>query len=646
MFYDNQTEKFELKLSKIEKNIQEENDRANTNRMKARFFMFYILIGADEQTREVLERKVRDLLRNPDACEFIHINGEELPESYDEIMETAIHKASNKHVDVQNLNNLFLCPVVFANNSSNIDFVSALKSIDNFVAVLGKMPVWQPFIVIDRSVSQYENISKAVSDMERFICSNDGGYINRCCILSDKDSDGFSIPQENIMQTIAMTVVLQNVVSDGSVACQPINSVAQILSNSSEKNDLFFTARNAAVTNPVRSITMQRIKSAINYFSGKTDKTSQDTLSKIDFSFINNILYPALSQLPQIADGFVTYFPLYAVMNGPDLQQRLQEAIDKYYAEPLSGGGSKEEQIANAKKEFLVRFFALNGSLSELKEMIDDNDLSQKMILNSKGKLKGINTSERLPDKIKNKEFLSGMYLNARNYCEKIILEAGTGLIDELGKSLCDNSTKRVIEEIENAFKLVDEVVEDRLRTLRDVETVLAIDSTIQSDSFDSIHNEWMIKTATQNQKAFYEYNKNFDDLVHAMVQHKNTDDITDMLDVCYEAVKGRGYTNTEYLSRLSEECQKNEERAIEFTKEIEKNWCYTLRFLKYDENRDSACIIGDPGNRFCTVLKERFGASLYEFKDFDRIDVLRISSPFSPDNIWEWSQIEQRRQA
>ena len=121
-------------------------------------------------------------------------------------------------------------------------------------------------------------------------------------------------------------------------------------------------------------------------------------------------------------------------------------------------------------------------------------------------------------------------------------------------------------------------------------------------------------------------------------------EDASDLLGVCYDAVKEGGYSNMDYLHRVSDDCAANADRAQEYANTVEKSWCYTLRFLKHEEAMDITCVIGDPTNRFCDVLCERFNGTMFEFKEFDRIDVLHISNPFAPSNIWEWEQILKTR--
>ncbi|MBQ8249986.1 MAG: hypothetical protein IJY93_08965 [Clostridia bacterium] len=640
---DTRMDDFELKLKQIEDHIEKENEHANFNRMKVRFFMFFLLIGSDDETKNLLERKVRDLLRNPDACEFMQISEQTGTDSCAEEFEKVLNRAADKHVDVQNLNNIFLCPIVFADNSENIDVVSVLGSIDAFVKHFGKKPTWQPFVVIHRSVSQYNRIYSAFSLMEQFIRTDKGGeYINRCCVLSDQDGNGFTVTKENIMQTIAMTVVLQNIENKNVGAAQSINSIVKIDSNSVSDSSLFFTARNAAITNPIRSLTLERMRSAIDYFSGSIDDTSRQAINKIDYSFIGNIISPYLKKLPRL-NNKITFFPLYAVMKSPNLRNDLEQVINKYYIEPLQGKEARAERLDNAKKEFLRRFFEANGSLFALRELIASKNLSQIFLQSYKNALGVLPIEDPLPNRPKLRDFNEGIYLEARNYCEKVVRQSGITLLEELGSDLSGSEISSLISAAENALRMTKDAIENRIRTLRDVETVLVLDRTLHNTDFGEVQNAWIVDEAEKNANAYNTHNKRFDYAIYSMIVERSGLDIGRILEVCYEAVKDRGYSNVEYLERLSEECIVNESRANEFAGIVEKSWCYTLRLMKHDENSDSTCIIGDPRNRFCETLQKKFRASLFSLEGFDRIDVLHISAPFKSSDIWEWEQIKQQ---
>ncbi|MBE6679647.1 MAG: hypothetical protein E7598_03900 [Ruminococcaceae bacterium] len=628
---------FEEKLIRFEKEIEEANERQNTTRMKARNFMFFLILGADEKIKKVLERKVRDLLCNPDACEFWEIDDSSDNVSYGEQFEEVLSAASNKHVDVVDLNNIFLCPVVFVKDRAVKNLVPILDSIGKHARSLGRNAIWQPFTVIHRSVSQYKNIYQSLEQMKNFLSNKEYGATNRCCLLGDQDANGFAVPLENIMQTIAMTVVLQNVDKKTADADKPLlNSASMQIAD-----NLFFTARNAAVTNPIRSLIFQRMCSAIDFFSGKTDEDSRMAASKINYSFLAPYLSAHFEKLPKI-DGKITFFPLYAVMDGPDFKKRLEDVISQFYTKPLTGGEKKGELLWNAKSGFLKEYFKGNGSLSYLREVVEGKELSS--ILRQRSSFQGFEIEPPLPKKSNISAFTSGMYANARRYCNDEVEKGSIRALDDLAEYIASKQTLQAIAEAEDMLKNAKECMQHRIRALRDAETIFVLDSLIATGDttadFEKEQNKWFSDKGSSGH--YGKWNDRFDAMLCDILLGKAPEDRSAMLDVCYDVVKGDIGSNTDYLIELNRECNRDSNRANEFAAIVEKSWCYTLRFVKRSEGNDATCIIGDSDYAFCRTLSEKFHATVFEVPNFDRIDVLHISAPFSLENLMEWEQIEK----
>lgn len=624
------------KLAQIEKQIEEENSRAVLNRMPARFFMFFLLIGGDEDSRFILERKVKELLCNPEACEFLQITqpGETLS---GEAVEQALRTAAQHHVDVQNLNHVLLCPVVFANSGLGANIVSALTEIDAYMNRSGHTPTWQPAIIINKNVSEYANIYSCVSEMTRFISSMPEGNVNRCCWLSDLDENGFAVPRENIMQTIAMVTVLQNVVTQTENGAQAIRAKVSHSSTSEDGQRLFFTARNAAVTNPRRSLILQRLAVAMDFFAGQGKNS--DAMARLNYSFVREIMGQYLAALPQHG-GRITLFPLYGVMCDRMLHSRLERVINEQYVAPLCGEEVRKKQLEKAKQAFLANYFAANGSLSELRQLLSQNALEQEFSNHQGDCYTNVALEVPFTDGKKLGMFLGGEYGEAAKYCEGLISRCGWDLLRAVGEELSQPGMIAVITAIEEEIEKIHQCIQIRMRQLKDVETVLVVDQTELRTNFHDTQSAWLEQAAKSNPQSYEELNRRFDKKIYELLQSDEVD-CSELLDICYAAVKNTAPTNVQYMDRVGEECMTNSSREREFVGAVEKNWCYTLRFLQRDETRDTTCVIGDASNYFCRSLQDKFGGPLFEFSGFDRVDILHISGAFSPENILEWEQIK-----
>ncbi len=639
---DVQFEALKKRLSLIEKNIEEDNVQARMNRIPARYFMLFFLIGAEEEMCSVLERKVKELLCNPDSCEFLQIkeddgvdNGEVI--DYGTEAERLIEEAARNHCDVQDLNTVFLCPVIFSDGVKNTNIIEILKNIDSIIAKAGHQPVWQPSMILNKNISQYENIYSCINDMSAFILSMPDGRVNRCCLLSNIDENGFSVPKESILQTVAMIVVLQNVVIQSSDDSQTIRKKVARNSTLADAKHLFFTARNAAITNPVRSLLLQRMISAVDHFSGKND--DKEVLSKIDYSFVNKIVDEYINRLPQY-NGKITFFPLYGVMNDAMLHSRLKKIIKDLYYEPIYGENVRNEQIKAAKTAFLQEYFMSNGSLEELEMLIRQNGIEHEL-LNVKQKC----YKERFydyPDIDKKQlmQYKNSEYENAQIYCHRFISNSGWDLMEQVGNQLYNPDMLQSICNVKDCIEQIKSCLASRLRQLKEVETVLVVDQTESRSSLNDVQRGWFENEVLNNPKEYQMYDRAFDKVIYSLLQDGN-EDCCALLDVCYNAVKKSANLGNYYLDRVSTECMANDDRAAEFVTAVEKSWCYTLRFLQRDESTDVTCIIGDEQNNFCKVLKSKFRGSLFSFSGFDRIDVLHVSSAFSPENILEWELIK-----
>lgn len=637
MVRDVQIDTLKQKLLQIEKNIEDENGRAKLNRMPARYFMFFFLIGGEEESQSILERKVKALLRNPDACQFMNITSPGEDAGYGAEAEKILRTAADNRVDVQDLNTIFLCPVIFANNKIGDRIIPILKDIDSYMNQSGHESIWQPTVIINKNVSEYKNIYLTISQIKQFITGMPEGKVNRCCLLSNLDENGFVVPKENIMQTVAMTVVLQNVITDNAGDSQTIRTKVSRSSTAEDGQHLFFTARNAAVTNPTRSLLLQRMCSAIDYFSQKND--ANNAMARIDYSFVAQIMDQYMTNLPQHG-GAITLFPLYSVMSDSYLHAKLEKIIKEKYYEPLYGDQIRNSQIAKAKAMLLERYFAADGSLSELRTLINDKKLEVEFMQHKQA----CYSNKRIvyPDTSNKKlfEFKTGEYEMARDYCEKLIRNSGWELLAAVEKQLSQPDMIKAIDASQELLELVKSCIQTRLRQLKDVETVLVVEQNESRTGFDDVQNKWFADAVLNNPKEYEAFNKKFDFIIYSLLQN-NIDNCGEILQICYDAIKHSAFSNEAYLGKISDECMINEERAQEFIAVVEKSWCYTLRFLNQDETKDATCIIGDSKNCFCGKLRDKFSGSLFDFKNFDRIDVLHISGAFSPENILEWKQIE-----
>ncbi len=623
-------------LAQIEKNIEEENGRIKRNRMPARYFMFFFLIGGEEESKILLERKVKELLSNPDACAFLQIS-EKADIDYGQMIEETLKNAANNHVEVDDLNYVFLCPIVFSGNSLGAGVNTILRDIDSFIDKVGIMSVWQPVIIINKSAAEYKKIYFAVNEMTDFISQMSDEKVNRCCLLSNLDENGFAIPSENIMQMVAMTVVLQNVATNDDDVCRTVKSrVGRSNNVGGDDSALFFTVKNVAVTNPKRSLVLQRISSAIDYFSTMSDK--DNVLSKIRYSFISDIMSEYVSKLPHHGNR-ITLFPLFGIMEDRELHAKLEKMIREKYYEPIYGDKVRREQTEKAKLMFLQSFFAANGSLLTLKDHITNKTLEQE--INSHQNSCGIGKEIEIPylDNKKLACFKNSEYERAAATCATFINTCGGKLLETVGKQISDPDMIRNIEDTQDSIEKVKECIERRLRQLKNIETVLVVGQTEQYTRFDDVQYSWVKSMLEGNTDEYSELSRKFNGLIYLLLTNRDVE-CGKILEDCYDAIKSSIESNDAFMEAVDKECRTNEIRGDEFVAVIKRSGRYPLRFHGA-QLQEAICIIGDSRNALCRKLSEKLDGTMYDFKNFDRVGVLHISGVFSPENIMEWQQIK-----
>lgn len=328
-------------------------------------------------------------------------------------------------------------------------------------------------------------------------------------------------------------------------------------------------------------------------------------------------------------------------MSDNSLHNQLKKIKKEKYYEPLCGEKIRKAQIDKAKDMFLKNYFFENGSLENLKSLIQDKSIEREFLQHKMDCYTTIQMDVPATDKKKLCEFQGGDYEQARMDCERLINNCGWELLETVGKQLSHPDMIRSIEFVQELIESIKTCIQTRLRQLKDVETVLVVEQTERRTEFRDVQSSWFEDAVLNNPKEYSEFIKRFDAIIYRILQNNTVDSWNELLQVCYDAIRHTAYSNNDYLNRVGEECMTNAQRASEFAMVVENSWLYTLRFLNFDKTKDATCIIGDSRNCFCKKLRDRFNGTLFDFNGFDRIDVLHISGAFSPENILEWEQIE-----
>ena len=632
-----QSNELNASLAQIEQDILNESTGTDSKRIPARYFMIFLVADHEEETTTLLKHDVRALLSNPDAAVFIPLLSETEGPLKTRI-EEALRLAGSRRVDVETLNTFMLCPVILRDTRMQGAVDEQMRDAAAYIDCLGRAVIWQPFMVLDSRPAEYAHVYRNLVCMEQFLKDLPDGSYHRCCLMSDQDEEGFLVTQENILDTIAVCAILQNTKPDNKDTY--LEFTEKIRASAVDKADgrLFYTARGSAVSNPIRRVTFQRMLSVVDYFFGTIDQTDQNVLDRMRFSFVRNEVDKYMSRLPQ-ADGRITFFPLYAVMQGPNLQTRLEAQVWKYYLQPLQKAQQEDKILEKLRLQFYQEYFRNGGSLTELKEAVQEERIDD-LLRQHMGECGTSLPLEELPPKTDvTKPFLEGIYLNARNYTIEKLSVYGKEILEHVLSDLKKKDTLRRIQEIEDSMEGIRQCIIGRQRQLRDIETVLGVGQNELMDSFEEVNKNWAKQMITSGSIP-RELNQTFDSLIYKMLID-GVFDLSYILRLCYEAVRPYIESNAQYLDKLSQECMSDKNKPAQFAKILENSRSYTLKTIQA-RSENMKLLIGDRTNYFLRGISGHLYNSMeFDFHGLDKIDILYVSGAFCKDDLFIWRQIE-----
>lgn len=653
----------EQTLLQIEDLVEGESGEGRKNRIGVKNFLLFLMFGGEEKDEKILSRKVKSLLADPRTCAVVTLgeDSEENPsedpsaESKEDPVASPTAKingilesAGRDYVDVQDLNTVYVCPVLFAARVDKQRLTASIDEIDRFMKDKRKKTVWQPFLLLRDEVELYGNICNCFDFMTEFIAEKYSDYsaiVNRCCVLSSTADNGFYVEPDSLLQTVALVSVMQNAALRNPDELAAINGKIRVNENDTEKKNYFFTARAAAVVNPKLSYTLQRIFSAFQFFSGATDTSSEHALGKINYASIDEVVRPFRGKLPS-RNGKITLYPIYGVMKSPEMEQNMRRLLNDLYLSPFFSKETSNALMESALRWFFKCYFENNGSLQKLKELIESGVLAAELekaksnVINPNGGAIRLVFDDIAWDNQKLKD-IAAPYRGYADTVRQSVFKVPGELLGSISGALTNGSFRTRIDEMLNAFQNVERVVKNHLRIVQKSEIVIHVGMTAVRSSFAETEEGW-IKDQSTNQ-SFQALNQKFDDGVRQMLFNVNGIGIRDLLMVCYGAVQGQCFRDEEYISRLSVEAGRNHSIVENHAGEINDNLRFTIRFLNRSSVDDFMCVVGDPENEFYKRLKEYYNGIGFGLTDFDRIDMLHISAPFELKEIDEWERIAEK---
>lgn len=632
----NQLAQLYKELASIEARVEKINDEKSNSMITIDYFMLFFLINFDDGSTQLLNRNIQSMLRNNDVYQCFTIQNQNDIQVIASRIHECLIKASGNYANVSNLNTVFLVPIQAVGADSTILFEETTAHLYEYLRVLQKEVIWQPFLIMQNGSRASEINRRAVYSIQNWLQDQRYRASNRCCLLSNQDQTGFAISDENLMHTIAMTSVMQIALQLGSdgdafTARNTINRRVRQDYLGLHRDKRFFTARCVTVENPRRSLTLQRISSSIDYFSGESRKSSGNTLNRMQYSFLDRLLERNVANLPH-SKNRVSLLPIYSVMEGPQLAERLNFVLKTYYVEPLNGEPAKRAIVNRGIPGFLKEFFEKKGALNELL-CIDPQRIPYPTSIYAP------EVDDWHPNWKAKKAVPNHLYDEYAVKCEELVREYGTRSFEYLYNYITGDAMQQRIEKVLKNLSEIKELLRERIRQLSSIETVLLTGKSDILPTAPDLANAWLEKYIVDKRELMYRQSLQFDQVLSDLLLGQN-DDYSMLIEACFSAISAAFDSNRRFLAELSDSCV-NEDLVLEYIGIVRNGWRYSVRFFEGNLQNDETILIGDMRNRYCQALQNSFSAKTASIADYDRIDILHLSASFAPDAILGWTNTE-----
>ena len=352
------------KLASILRDIEDGRAFTDNSYLNTSFFVIFMLFGCNDEQRDILTTKANRLIADRQAFAVIDVT--DSMGSVD-LVEKAIEKVADEHIDVQDLNEMHFCPVIVSEVADISSYHDVIAAVDAYMKNRNILPIWKTFLILDVLSDNAAQWLDTVSDSIRVLGSMHGC---RCCVLTRKDEKGFGVAEERLLTTVLFVAFLH-------VVKQTREEIGRYIGVQRDKpDDMFYTAQSVFVENPV-------VTRIFNRMSGLLDRLCKHKShgQSINMSFINDILRAAFEQMPNDR-GFISLLPIYSVMPDNDLEdfkRRLKAFALRHYLSFAQDEQSRRaifEQIASG---FLSSCVQSGLGIEDLLSLIGNNDEINKL---------------------------------------------------------------------------------------------------------------------------------------------------------------------------------------------------------------------------------------------------------------------------
>lgn len=630
--------------------------------------VIFIMIGGNRPEEDWFRARLRIFLQNPDACVVFSASDCDRDHIID-VMEKEFNQIAQNPAGLLTVTQPIVCPVVFGHRRQSARFQDIVKGVYDYIDSQRWTQRWQPFLLLHMDDSRnYVNCQRAI----KVISDAMDGFLSReiccrCCLLCNRDSEGFAVEDENLLNTVILLTLLQSSSTAKNRDRSITETIGAQIGRDGEKK--FYSARAVSIESPVLPILLDRIRAILGLLlegevslseSSDLHHEEERVLNQMDMAFLSKILQPYLSRLPHDNNHDITPMPLYSIMPGEKNQIDRSELIDRakkfyreYYRDHLLGDKARSEQQKLLLEYFLPEYIKAGGSLQGLRHILFKPEKDIKSWLAAVHMVESIHVAPvghgEFPQKMKP----DSIFDEFEQQVSSLVNGSSGALLLSIAEPELRSRLRQKLEDIIGALTALSArlyaVSLSQQRT--QVSLPLMEAPPDESDVFFRGQKKWLRRKLEdkQNEDLQEKWQALYAHLLR--VRQDDPDTLVDLVRRCCDIAE-EGLTDSElYMRELNQICGRNPDQMNDYICRIKQVWLFPVRLAPDTspaiENRDPVGIgiIGNLNNVLCRKLEEVFeGSKLSSIADVDRrIDLLRLSGAFQHDELALWKTLEKQ---
>jgi len=239
------------KVSDIVNKILEIRAFNSDSYLKTTHFTAFLLFGCSEEMRSSLERRAWEIIVDRRGVAFLMVDdvGNIVTQ-----MRELVDQASKSGVDLADLYELHLCPVIISDKAVPADYSQVVDALEEYKRLNDYVIFWKPFIILNTEEASADEWLIAIATKTKSLSEAGSSDGCRCCIMTRRDEKNFAVADERLFDTILFTALLH---ANKHTRSNIGRRIAYHKGDAPE--DLFYTAQSVFISNPVIMRTFARL---------------------------------------------------------------------------------------------------------------------------------------------------------------------------------------------------------------------------------------------------------------------------------------------------------------------------------------------------------------------------------------------------